>query len=157
MGLDMYLLKKKRGEKELDWNNELAYWRKANQIHKWFVDNIQEGTDDCGYYKVERKDVERLLAICEEVLGKSVLKEGKIVDGWTFKNGVRKAILEDGKYIENKEIAEKLLPTSKGFFFGSPEYDEYYIKDLEHTVERCKDILDTFNFEEEELYYTSSW
>ena len=25
-----------------------AYWRKANQIHAWFVDNVQQGNDDCG-------------------------------------------------------------------------------------------------------------
>ena len=26
---------------------EAAYWRKANQIHNWFVENIQDGEDDC--------------------------------------------------------------------------------------------------------------
>lgn len=26
---------------------ELAYWRKANAIHKWFVDNVQDGIDEC--------------------------------------------------------------------------------------------------------------
>ena len=25
-----------------------AYWRKANQIHNWFVTNIQGGNDNCG-------------------------------------------------------------------------------------------------------------
>ena len=24
-----------------------AYWRKANAIHKWFVDNVQDGEDNC--------------------------------------------------------------------------------------------------------------
>ena len=28
------------------------YWRKSNQIHKWFVDNVQNGVDDCEYYPV---------------------------------------------------------------------------------------------------------
>ncbi len=26
---------------------EVAYWRKANAIHKWFVENVQDGQDDC--------------------------------------------------------------------------------------------------------------
>lgn len=26
---------------------EVGYWRKANQIHKWFVDNVQGGVDNC--------------------------------------------------------------------------------------------------------------
>ena len=157
MGLDAYLLKKKKEEKEFDWNNELAYWRKANQIHKWFVDNIQEGNDDCGYYKVTKEDIESLLKICEEVLEHSILVEGKIQNGKRLENGEWTPILENGKYIKNPEIAQELLPTESGFFFGSTDYDEYYIADLEHTVERCKDILENFNFEEDELFYTSSW
>lgn len=31
---------------------DFAYWRKANHIHKWFVDNIQGGKDDCGDYRL---------------------------------------------------------------------------------------------------------
>lgn len=26
---------------------EIGYWRKANHIHKWFVDCVQDGEDDC--------------------------------------------------------------------------------------------------------------
>ena len=26
----------------------LAYWRKANQVHAWFVEQVQGGKDDCG-------------------------------------------------------------------------------------------------------------
>lgn len=46
---------------------EVGYWRKANAIHKWFVDNVQEGKDDCGDYEVSREDLLRLLNICEEI------------------------------------------------------------------------------------------
>ena len=46
---------------------EVAYWRKANQIHKWFVDNVQKGEDDCGNYYVDRKKLEELLDICKRV------------------------------------------------------------------------------------------
>ena len=47
---------------------EAGYWRKANQIHKWFVDNIQGGTDDCGNYYVAREQLEELKKLCEQVL-----------------------------------------------------------------------------------------
>jgi hypothetical protein len=47
---------------------EAIYWRKSNAIHKWFVDNVQGGNDDCGYYDVSREDLEKLLAVIEEVL-----------------------------------------------------------------------------------------
>jgi len=29
-----------------------AYWRKVNAVHKWFVDNVQGGEDNCGEYYV---------------------------------------------------------------------------------------------------------
>ena len=28
-----------------------AYWRKANQIHGWFVKNVQDDEDDCRLMK----------------------------------------------------------------------------------------------------------
>lgn len=45
----------------------IAYWRKANQIHKWFVENVQGGTDDCNMYKVEKGQLEELLSTCKLV------------------------------------------------------------------------------------------
>jgi hypothetical protein len=47
---------------------EAAYWRKANHIHKWFVDNVQEGNDDCGYYNVGREQLTELADLCHEVM-----------------------------------------------------------------------------------------
>lgn len=47
---------------------EVGYWRKANAIHGWFVDNVQEGNDNCGDYSVSREKLEELLARVNEVL-----------------------------------------------------------------------------------------
>lgn len=88
MGLDMYL-----NAKRFIWHNETdigekiaesfpelkdyevkevvaraLYWRKSNQIHKWFVDNVQGGTDDCGNYYVSREQLEELRQLILEVL-----------------------------------------------------------------------------------------
>lgn len=52
--------------KELSY--EAGYWRKANQIHKWFVDNVQGGDDNCGEYLVTTEELERLLELVNEVL-----------------------------------------------------------------------------------------
>lgn len=46
----------------------VAYWRKANQVHKWFVDNVQDGNDDCGKYYVSRDQLEELRDLCKTVL-----------------------------------------------------------------------------------------
>jgi hypothetical protein len=47
---------------------EAAYWRKANHIHKWFVDNVQDGQDDCGTYHVSREQLTELRNVCQQVL-----------------------------------------------------------------------------------------
>lgn len=47
---------------------EAGYWRKANAIHKWFVDNVQNGVDDCGTYEVSTEKIQELLALVVEVL-----------------------------------------------------------------------------------------
>jgi hypothetical protein len=47
---------------------QVMYWRKANHIHKWFVDNVQDGVDDCREYWVSEEKLQELLDICEKVL-----------------------------------------------------------------------------------------
>jgi len=47
-----------------------AYWRKSNQIHAWFVDNVQGGEDNCGEYYVSREKLMELLTTCQQALFK---------------------------------------------------------------------------------------
>jgi ribonuclease BN (tRNA processing enzyme) len=96
MGLDMYLYKKhyvknwdwmadhekhtisiKKGKKKLDHIKpdrvcsvveEVMYWRKFNALHKWFVDNVQEGVDDCKESFVDESDLKMLLETLTYVL-----------------------------------------------------------------------------------------
>jgi hypothetical protein len=46
----------------------VGYWRKANQIHGWFVDNVQGGEDDCREYGVSREQLQELLQLCKEAV-----------------------------------------------------------------------------------------
>ena len=101
----------------------MGYWRKANQIHNWFVENVQDGNDDCNPYYVTREQLEQLKATCVEVL-------------------------------EHKSLAEDLLPTGSGFFFGSTTYDEYYYGDLNDTIKIINKCLES-KFDSFE--YQSSW
>ena len=90
MGLDMYLTAEKYFYREEDTKYveilkslgipltknmkpksvtfEAMYWRKANQIHSWFVKNVQSGKDDCGEYPVSTLQLKDLLKVCEQVL-----------------------------------------------------------------------------------------
>jgi len=47
---------------------QVGYWRKANQIHSWFVKHVQGGVDDCEEYRVTRDQLQLLLDNCKLVL-----------------------------------------------------------------------------------------
>jgi hypothetical protein len=77
MGLDMYLYGVKQEFEKHDYNiggykesTEIGYWRKANAIHRWFVENCQDGEDNCATYVVGHEDLKELKRICEKVLQK---------------------------------------------------------------------------------------
>lgn len=46
--------------------------------------------------------------------------------------------------LAHHELAEQLLPTQEGFFFGDTDYDEYYFEQVEDVLETCKDLLQDF-------------
>lgn len=137
--------------------DEVAYWRKANQVHKWFVDHVQDGEDDCGNYEVTQEQLEDLLATCITIKVNIHMKKAKIQNGLTFKDGHPVPIMEDGQIIVNPELAQRLLPTTGGFFFGSEEYDQYYMDDIDETIKQLTDILHNTDFEKEIVFYHSSW
>ena len=83
MGLDMYLTAERyfwQDEEKPAINEipegyrlktitvEAGYWRKANHIHRWFVDNVQRGEDECREHHVERDQLMELLLLCRDVL-----------------------------------------------------------------------------------------
>ena len=95
MGLDMYLYKKefvnpvKEDEnKIIEWKNvfskdeinsvelkevsyivlEVGYWRKVNAVHRWFVENVQHGVDNCAAYYVTYAQLQELKELCLKAL-----------------------------------------------------------------------------------------
>lgn len=56
------------GSPHLTVNICVAYWRKSNQIHKWFVDNCQDGVDDCREAYLSRDQLTQLCGLCEQAL-----------------------------------------------------------------------------------------
>lgn len=53
--------------------------------------------------------------------------------------------------------APSMLPTQKGFFFGSTDYDVDYVQDIKDTYEICEKILKTTDFEKQVIVYHASW
>lgn len=138
--------------------DQIGYWRKANQIHNWFVEHVQDGEDDCCYHhEVTKEILEELLDTCEKVLANCELVDGKINNGYKFENGKTIPIMKDGKYVKDPSVAMELLSTTSGFFFGGTDYDEYYVNDIKDTIDIITNALETTNFEKEMIYYVSSW
>ncbi len=77
---------------------EVGYWRKVNHIHRWFVENCQDGRDECQNSYVSRDKLKELLVLCEEILkDKETAKDklpsqegfffgGTDYDEWYFKD-----------------------------------------------------------------------
>jgi len=130
---------------------EVAYWRKANQIHNWFVQNVQDGDDNCQEHYVGSDQLKELVETCKKVLASlenSPKKTIQVETGWHSDEQT------DVEVAENTELAEELLPTQSGFFFGSTKYDEYYINDLKDTIQQLEPLLTE---EGGSFYYSSSW
>lgn len=49
---------------------DIGSWRKVNWVHKWFVDNVQDGNDDCGNYEVSSELLDELYSTCRTILKK---------------------------------------------------------------------------------------
>ena len=72
MGLDMsvYATDGKTLTKKMLCEDDLNawHWRKANSVHKWMVENVQNGVDDCEIYEVDINQLRELKDIVEEIL-----------------------------------------------------------------------------------------
>ena len=70
MGLDMYLERRKKIVDESEWE-EVAYWRKANQIRDWFDRKV--GVENCKHTIISKKRINELIDDCKKVLNKPEL------------------------------------------------------------------------------------
>ena len=107
--------------------SDVAYFRKVNFLLPYF--NYEE---NCSEIVIDKYDVEELIEDCERVLA------SKDTD-------------------EAESVADELLPTEEGFFFGNTDYDECYFNDVREVADKFTEILDTFDFDENELVMSCWW
>ena len=152
MGLNMWLYRN---------GKECYYWRKANAIHNFFVENVQDGNDDCGEYDVTKSVIEDLAERCDlvlQLLDKCPKKEKEeVVKVFNAYDNTTTEQIETYTIYEVGDEIQDLLPTQYGFFFGSTEYDNYYRHTILETKELCDNLLIEMDWDSEELIYASSW
>lgn len=98
---------------ELIGNKSIAYWRKANQIHLWFVTNVQGGKDDCGEYEVQITDLEDLVDVCQKVLDDRSLARTLLPTNSGFFFG--STDYDEDYFWQLKETIEMLAPFIKSY------------------------------------------
>lgn len=184
MGLDMYLDKRIYIGGQYDWNKvegivdiradkkqipidlhkvsyiaeRVAYWRKANAIHNWFVENIQNGEDNCKEYSVSLDKLKELLELCRKVKRIAKIGNGLVKTSMTLKNGEWVQNYAKGKVIINADEVANILPIKEGFFFGYTDYNEYYLEDIDYTIKTLENIIkEDENGCMNDYVYSSSW
>ena len=134
-------------------------WGKANQIHAWFVNNVQNGVDNNSYYFVTEDDLLDLKEICEEVLKLNpyMLDKDSYLLYYSVNGLIEKGIITKEQYAKLETKLNKILPTKDGFFFVPTDYTLSYFLNLKETLEMLTKTLDNANFENEVYLYHSSW
>lgn len=75
---------------------------------------------------------------------------------------VTKAEIEDiiercKKVSADHSLAEELLPTTSGFFFGSTEYDDWYFHDVEDCQKKMESLLEDYDETKDVIWVEMSW
>jgi hypothetical protein len=160
MGLDMYLQRRKVMKQQAfsdahdDILSGVIYWRKANSIHAFFCDNgslAADGKEDVGYYLVERNTILKLIERIDAITSDKPKQEQ--VEYFDF--ATMTDIVKDVEYKLNITLAENLLPTRSGFFFGGTDYDYWYYTDLIRTADLLKKELAAVPNQQVWFYYAS--
>lgn len=166
MGLDMYLYAEKYeneyDNKTLSYPKELkneikeisflskstsykiGYWRKFNALHSFIINKFANGIDECQRIYLSDEKIKEILNVLKEV------KESFIIA--TIKEE------KDDFIIYENPIAEKLLPTKAGFFFGNSNYDSFYLNNVEISISIFEKVLKLLEKNNDYyIYYQASW
>ena len=107
--------------------DQVAYWRKDNAIHGWLIEHYADGIDDCKPIEVDRIGLIALRDICLQLIEAN-----------------------------SAELAMEILPPVPGFFFGSPQIDDWYWDGVKETAEKLTGIINETS-EDQMFEYHASW
>ena len=139
MGLDQFIERVRpqpafRGEGQVtepSATEGVAYFRKVNFLHKWVEDHLNEGRET---------NCEAIPFHLEAMAG---------------------LMATCAQVLDKPELGPELLPTMGRFFFGSEDYDEYYLGDVRDVLDALTRILAYERVRDEpgsgQYVYSSSW
>ena len=174
MGLDIYFkrvnkidfqfAKKKENEDNNPYDKleleDVGYFRKVNCLLPFFGYE-----DDCSIHPIEKCQIEDLVDTAKELLTIYGTFNAQLqlykVDLESYKSDEKKTKLIHQK-INNlwkpfETAAQEKLPATTGFFFGSTEYRDYYVADLEDIVDTFTKVLDETDFDTDQILMYCWW
>lgn len=113
-------------------DKEVAYFRKVNLLVEYF--NYE---DDCSDMVVTKEQLEELIRKAQHLI--EFAKEHPAGSN------------------EFKDEASVTLPTQSGFFFGSTNYDEWYLGDLENIVRNLSPVISETDFDRYDIIFHCWW
>lgn len=166
MGLDMYLYANKYDskttynydEEKKDKVSKTFYPRALNKLARKHADNnflSRETFYQIGYWR-------KFNALHGFIVEHYADGEDNCRKIYLSKDDI-KEILNTLKEVKaNPNSAMDIMPPTSGFFFGSKDIDEWFIKDVEYSVELFEDVLEMLEKNDKrnnyyEIYYQASW
>ena len=118
---------------------------KANQILRWFVENVMSGKMDKEHHEVTKGQLEQLACACRCVR-ETIIQ-------------VNNGDSENPQFSVDENVAKQHLPLieTPGLFFGTNQYGAVYAADVIRTLQAVKRILHTTDFEKEVVYFNAIW
>lgn len=174
MGLDIYFSRVNKLDYSLNKKTaikdkiSIGYFRKVNCLLPHF-----DYVGNCEYLEIEKSQIEDLVCKAKELLAvydtisyqlhlqrievnyyKEIYKDNQEMCDERCKPFLKK-IDEIWKPFE--VVAEQQLPTTTGCFFGSQEYRDWYVSDLQSIVAAFEKILDETDFDVEQVLMYCWW
>ena len=141
MGLDMYL------SSHQEVGNKLVYWRKAYIIHDWFMDYASQNKIPSGNMAaipIPKKVLENLINKCIRVYcgGFTAMDKEFPVRQWS------KPIPEEERVIPE--------PGMVVLYIRDPKVEDNF-RDIVCSIDKLQELLESFDWENETLYYIPWW
>lgn len=164
MGLDMYLYLRKRNyycggdwrsdedKKKAKYPKELAKFEKEIKKHN-FPSVYETKEYQVGYWR-------KANAIHGWFVDKCADGVDDCRDIYVSREQAKDLLTLCDKVLVDHSKASEELPTQRGFFFGSQEYDEWYFGDIEYTqdiLEKVLAFLETKEGKDYDIVYCASW
>lgn len=124
-----------------DWDEiaeECGYFRKVNFLLPYFGYG-----ENCSDNEISKGELENLVVACNKVLT-------------AYDKRDEEPEPDDEDDAEPwEDLADCYLPTSSGFFFGSTDYDEWYISDVREAKEWAEKLL--ADLEDDDMVVMNCW